>query len=165
MSRQNKVNPGRYKVAGRLSPDDLGRERRRQSMTSIANEPRRQRQALPFWQATDPAPPVEVGPSRALADRSQSTAATPRAQRKARTTTAAKVKTKARVRKDARATRMPKQAARKASAGSKRAAPASKRHRKPSAKAARTGTRKTTGVSARAKSKAPSRARSKRKSR
>lgn len=30
MSRQNKVNPGQYTSAGRLSPDDLGRERRLQ---------------------------------------------------------------------------------------------------------------------------------------
>lgn len=30
MSRQNKVNPGQYTIAGRLSPDDLGRERERQ---------------------------------------------------------------------------------------------------------------------------------------
>ena len=30
MSRQNKVNPGQYTSAGRLTPDDLGREMRRQ---------------------------------------------------------------------------------------------------------------------------------------
>lgn len=30
MSRQNKVNPGQYTLAGRLTPDDLGRERPRQ---------------------------------------------------------------------------------------------------------------------------------------
>lgn len=29
MSRQNKVNPGQYTQAGRLTPDDLGRERPR----------------------------------------------------------------------------------------------------------------------------------------
>ena len=31
MSRKNKVNPDHYKVAGRLSPDDLARERMKQS--------------------------------------------------------------------------------------------------------------------------------------
>lgn len=30
MSRHNKVNPGQYTKAGRLSPDDLGRQRQRQ---------------------------------------------------------------------------------------------------------------------------------------
>lgn len=30
MSRQNKVNPGQYTLAGRLTPDDLARERPRQ---------------------------------------------------------------------------------------------------------------------------------------
>jgi hypothetical protein len=30
MSRQNKVNPDHYKVAGRLTSDDLARERRKQ---------------------------------------------------------------------------------------------------------------------------------------
>ena len=31
MSRQNKVNPDHYTLAGRLSPDDLARERRKQN--------------------------------------------------------------------------------------------------------------------------------------
>ena len=31
MSRKNKVNPDHYKVAGRLSPDDLARERMKQN--------------------------------------------------------------------------------------------------------------------------------------
>jgi hypothetical protein len=31
MSRRNKVNPGQYTAAGRLSPDDLARERRKQA--------------------------------------------------------------------------------------------------------------------------------------
>ena len=30
MSRQNKVNPGKYTQAGRLSPDDAAREMRKQ---------------------------------------------------------------------------------------------------------------------------------------
>lgn len=36
MSRKNKVNPDHYKVAGRLSPDDLARERLRQSAPKTA---------------------------------------------------------------------------------------------------------------------------------
>ena len=30
MSKQNKVNPSQYKIAGRLTPDDLARERVKQ---------------------------------------------------------------------------------------------------------------------------------------
>ena len=33
MSRQNKVNPDHYTIAGRLTPDDLARERQRQRRT------------------------------------------------------------------------------------------------------------------------------------
>ena len=36
MSRQNKVNPDHYKVAGRLAPDDLARERMKQGMAKTA---------------------------------------------------------------------------------------------------------------------------------
>ena len=36
MSRKNKVNPDHYKVAGRLSPDDLARERMKQSAPQTA---------------------------------------------------------------------------------------------------------------------------------
>ena len=36
MSRKNKVNPDHYKVAGRLSPDDLARERMKQSVPKTA---------------------------------------------------------------------------------------------------------------------------------
>lgn len=34
MSRQNKVNPSQYHVAGRLTPDDLARERVKQRQAS-----------------------------------------------------------------------------------------------------------------------------------
>jgi hypothetical protein len=34
MSRQNKVNPGQYYVAGRLTPDELARERVKQHHVS-----------------------------------------------------------------------------------------------------------------------------------
>ena len=36
MSRKNKVNPDHYKVAGRLSPDDLARERMKQGTPQTA---------------------------------------------------------------------------------------------------------------------------------
>lgn len=68
MSRRNKVNPGRYKVAGRLSPDDLGRERRRQQHLPASGEHDVRRPPLPFWQATDPNPPLENVPPRPVAD-------------------------------------------------------------------------------------------------
>ena len=38
MSRKNKVNPDHYKVAGRLAPDDLARERIKQGMAKIATD-------------------------------------------------------------------------------------------------------------------------------
>ena len=38
MSRQNKVNPGLYTQAGRLSPDDAARERRKRNI-STASKP------------------------------------------------------------------------------------------------------------------------------
>jgi hypothetical protein len=37
MSKRNKVNPGQYTQAGRLSPDDAARERGRQEV-SVASE-------------------------------------------------------------------------------------------------------------------------------
>jgi hypothetical protein len=39
MSRKNKVNPDHYKVAGRLAPDDLARERMKQGMAKTADAP------------------------------------------------------------------------------------------------------------------------------
>ncbi len=38
MSRTNKVNPDHYKVAGRLAPDDLARERMKQGMAKTATD-------------------------------------------------------------------------------------------------------------------------------
>ena len=38
MSRKNKVNPDHYKVAGRLAPDDLARERMKQGMAKTATD-------------------------------------------------------------------------------------------------------------------------------
>jgi hypothetical protein len=38
MSRKNKVNPDHYKVAGRLAPDDLARERMKQGMAKTARD-------------------------------------------------------------------------------------------------------------------------------
>jgi hypothetical protein len=38
MSRKNKVNPDHYKVAGRLAPDDLARERMKQAMAKTARD-------------------------------------------------------------------------------------------------------------------------------
>jgi hypothetical protein len=56
MSRQNKVNPGQYTSAGRLSPDDLGREMRRQRgkvQTAPGGDVK-----PPAWETTPPAPKI-----------------------------------------------------------------------------------------------------------
>ena len=75
MSRQNKVNPGQYTSAGRLSPDDLGRELRRQNgkATSAAG-PQAER---PAWETRQPSirlarkarPPARPRRAKAAADR------------------------------------------------------------------------------------------------
>ena len=52
MSRQNKVNPDRYKTAGRLSPDDLARERQAQHSATPTERPRRGDER-PSWMAQD----------------------------------------------------------------------------------------------------------------
>ena len=54
MSRQNKVNPGQYTAAGRLTPDDLGREMRRQQAKVTAAP--RDAATRPAWETTPPAP-------------------------------------------------------------------------------------------------------------
>ena len=55
MSRQNKVNPDHYKLAGRLSPDDLARERRRQMESQPGPLGRRIRKPMPPWAAANTA--------------------------------------------------------------------------------------------------------------
>ena len=49
MSRQNKVNPDHYKVAGRLSMDDLARERRHQGASQLGDLRGRHAKAMPPW--------------------------------------------------------------------------------------------------------------------
>ena len=53
MSGKNKVNPDHYKVAGRLSPDDLARERRRQPEPSFGATRGRQNKPLPPWMVNE----------------------------------------------------------------------------------------------------------------
>ena len=53
MSRHNKVNPDHYTLAGRLSPDDLARERRKQSESMMGRGRRRGQKATPPWMAND----------------------------------------------------------------------------------------------------------------
>jgi hypothetical protein len=43
MSRKNKVNPDHYKLAGRLSADDLARERMRQITPKTGKAPAKNR--------------------------------------------------------------------------------------------------------------------------
>ena len=49
MSRQNKVNPDHYTTSGRLSPDDLARERWKQNEPAHAERGRRAKKAMPPW--------------------------------------------------------------------------------------------------------------------
>jgi hypothetical protein len=51
MSRQNKVNPDHYKLAGRLSPDDLARERQRHMGSQPDPLRSRNRKPMPPWAA------------------------------------------------------------------------------------------------------------------
>ena len=48
MSRTNKVNPGQYTIAGRLTPDDLGRERQKQNAPPPSPRRRRPRFDAPM---------------------------------------------------------------------------------------------------------------------
>jgi hypothetical protein len=54
VSRHNKVNPDHYTMAGRLSPDDLARERMRQGEQQLEGG-RRSKKAMPPWMANDAA--------------------------------------------------------------------------------------------------------------
>ena len=45
MSRQNKVNPGLYTQAGRLSPDDAARERRKRKKGAASKRAHRAKPA------------------------------------------------------------------------------------------------------------------------
>lgn len=57
MSRQNKVNPDHYKLGGRLAPDDLARERRRQMDSQPGPLRGRHRKPMPPWANASPAAP------------------------------------------------------------------------------------------------------------
>jgi hypothetical protein len=52
MSRQNKVNPDHYTQGGRLSPDDLARERQKQSQSGL--RPEGKSRPLPPWMLPQP---------------------------------------------------------------------------------------------------------------
>jgi len=63
MSRQNKVNPGQYTSAGRLSPDDLGRERQRQRGKTASSGVLQGKPGVPqgkksAWTTSAPSPTV-----------------------------------------------------------------------------------------------------------
>jgi hypothetical protein len=71
MSRQNKVNPDHYKLAGRLSPDDLARERQRQPASQPGPLRGRNRKPMPPWA-------TEMGGSAEVADAVAGATITPR---------------------------------------------------------------------------------------
>jgi hypothetical protein len=141
MSRKNKVNPAHYKVAGRLSPDDLARERMKQNA----------RQDAPAWQERPghaAAVEASVGPSdqdqssgsggdESTLSRSTSTAPSRGARRPGRSAVAARsvkrtVKTRRvnmgrRGKQPASKKRIPKTTARQKLSGKARTATKSKR--------------------------------------
>jgi len=55
MSRRNKVNPGLYTQAGRLTPDDLAREQRKQSESNMGAGGAKNRKAMAPWMANNTA--------------------------------------------------------------------------------------------------------------
>jgi len=129
MSRKNKVNPNHYKVAGRLSADDLARERMKQSAPNLSKDweersaPAAPRTAAPSPEAIDAAD-VDASASRRAprsARASQSpkgTAKAPTSNRMAGTKKKAAGAKKTVARKGTRATA----ASKRTSAGRKKAA-------------------------------------------
>jgi hypothetical protein len=78
MSKQNKVNPGQYHVAGRLTPDDAARERVKQRNVNAATDtaPRSVKapasRAMPKGGTTASAPSDQARPKTRSASRSRS---------------------------------------------------------------------------------------------
>ncbi len=126
MSRHNKVNPDHYKVAGRLSTDDLARERRNQNSARVTALRDRSTKPMPPWmtrhdeprteeQAEPTQAPAPVGPpagnrpagTRSKARSSRKPVARTAAATKAKTQTKAKPKTKAKTKAKAKASREP----------------------------------------------------------
>ena len=67
MSRQNKVNPDRYKTAGRLSPDELARERQAQQSSTPVDRTRRADEQPPWMtpdRGAEPAQEAEPAPDQ-----------------------------------------------------------------------------------------------------
>lgn len=69
MSKYNKVNPGQYTQAGRLTPDEAARERMKQvdhaSTRRLEGRPHSQLKATPSGEAeTDPADDAEAEQSQ-----------------------------------------------------------------------------------------------------
>jgi DNA-binding protein HU-beta len=67
MSRHNKVNRDHYMTAGRLSPDDLARERRKQAEPLWGATKSRKRKVLPPWMANDNTPPLSGSEEQGVA--------------------------------------------------------------------------------------------------
>jgi hypothetical protein len=67
MSKHNKVNPGQYHVAGRLTPDEAARERVKQRNTPASaaeTSPRQNNQSKKAQASTRAATPRSQGRSR-----------------------------------------------------------------------------------------------------
>lgn len=154
MSGKNKVNPDHYKVGGRLSQDDLARERRRQTEPLFGATRGRKDKPLPPWMLNEQGGrPAEVAQSpEADSERQVPTPpATPRAAKpaarpqplvKAAAKTTASSRAKARTSKPkpkTQAVKRGERSARKAPVGRKsaksRRAPASAASKRPHATA------------------------------
>jgi hypothetical protein len=180
MSGKNKVNPDHYKVAGRLSQDDLARERRTQSEPLFGATRGRKDKPLPPWmlnqqsasRAAESADPDTE--TRAVddgqANESAKTGAEPTPRRRATTTRAAKrpakpaaTSAKAKPKTETKAkTKAPSQrkAAQSRKTGKPGVAAAKKRTRPAARKSARSAAKKTSRKSAKApRAAAPSRTR------
>ena len=114
MSRHNKVNPDHYKVAGRLSTDDLARERRNQNSARVTALRDRSAKPMPPWMTRHDEPRTEeqAEPRQAPAPvavpagkRPAGTRSKAPSSRKpvARTAAATKIKTKAKTKAKAKA--------------------------------------------------------------
>ena len=60
MSRRNKVNPDHYTLAGRLAPDDMARELRKQAERMFSGSRGPRRKPMPPWMAQEQSSPEKA---------------------------------------------------------------------------------------------------------
>jgi hypothetical protein len=79
MSKRNKVNPGQYTQAGRLSADDAAREHSKQNQPGIGSRdtPAEERERTAFSPAAKPSGPAADTVERRDGDEREESVATP----------------------------------------------------------------------------------------